>query len=73
MLHLLLAAASTAAAAIDSADTYPHPALAPPSLWPGAILIIIVVGLFATAAIVGPIVRVNMQETLDFLKPGARD
>jgi hypothetical protein len=38
------------------ADPQPHPAFPPPSRWPG-VMVIVVLGLFLAAAVVGPVVR----------------
>ena len=51
--------------AADSINAYPHPDLADPSNWPGVMLIIILVGFFGTAMVLGPIVRALMRDELD--------
>jgi hypothetical protein len=57
--------------AVETLDGYPHPDLAPASAWPGVMLIIIVLGFFATAAVLGPLVRAIMQHDLAPLEEGA--
>jgi hypothetical protein len=44
----------------DAVD--PHPDLAPAANWPGVVVIIIVIGFFGTAMVLGPIVRALMHE-----------
>jgi len=46
----------------DAVDSYPHPDLARPGNWPGVVVIIIVVGFFGTAMVLGPIVRAIMRD-----------
>lgn len=50
-------------AAADPPDPYPHPPLAAPASWPGVMVIIIVLGFFVLAMLVGPIVRATMRES----------
>ena len=38
----------------------PHPTLAEPAAWPG-VVVIAILGFFATAALLGPIVRATMR------------
>jgi hypothetical protein len=45
--------------ASDALD--PHPTLAPPAAWPG-VVVIVILGIFATAAVLGPIVRATMRD-----------
>jgi hypothetical protein len=42
-------------------DAYPHPVVPADSTWAGSV-VIIVVGLFVAAAVIGPIVRANTPE-----------
>jgi hypothetical protein len=45
-----------------SADAIdPHPSLAAPAAWPGVVVIVILLGFFATAVVLGPIVRATMR------------
>ena len=39
----------------------PHPTLAPSAAWPGVVVIVILLGFFATAVVLGPIVRATMR------------
>lgn len=48
--------------AVASVDAYPHPDLAPPSTWPGVMIIIILIGFIATAMVLGPVVRAIMED-----------
>ena len=57
--------------ASDAVDAYPHPELAPAASWPGVVVIIIVLGFFGTAMVLGPIVRAIMQQDLAPLDPPA--
>jgi hypothetical protein len=45
---------------IDSGES--HPTLAPVASWPGVVVIVILLGFIATAAILGPIVRATMRD-----------
>ena len=57
--------------AAEVVDAYPHPDLPAPAVWPGVMVIIIVMGFFATAAVLGPLVRALMREDLAPLDPPA--
>lgn len=46
----------------EPGDPYPHPDLPPAANWPGVMVIIIVIGFFGTAMVLGPIVRAIMEE-----------
>jgi hypothetical protein len=56
-IDLLLLAASS-----PDVDTFPHPALPTAASWPGVVVIVIVVGFFATAMVLGPVVRAIMGD-----------
>ena len=45
-----------------TADTFPHPHLSEDGSWAGAMAIIILLGFFLPAAVIGPIVRANTPE-----------
>jgi hypothetical protein len=49
------------ASAAHADDPVPHPVLPAPARWPGTMAIVIL-SMFAAAAVVGPIVRANMPE-----------
>ena len=43
-------------------DTFAHPTISEDGSWAGAMVIVILVGFFLTAAVIGPIVRANAPE-----------
>ena len=57
------ATGTEAAAHAPVADLQPHPTLSQDSSWAGG-MIIIVLGMFLAAAVIGPIVRANTPEEL---------
>jgi len=46
----------------EEADSFPHPVISEGWEWAGAMVIIILVGFFLPAAVIGPIVRANTPE-----------
>lgn len=62
MMHGHIQSFSRVLAATESIDAYPHPALPAAALWPGVMVIIILLGFIATAAVLGPIVRALMRD-----------
>jgi hypothetical protein len=52
-------------AAAPEVDSFPHPTLAPPASWPGVLVIVIILGFFATAAVLGPAIRAIMGDESD--------
>lgn len=65
VLLMCSAASFTLAAETDHlasvADTQPHPMLSQDGSWAG-VMVIIVLGMFLAAMVIGPIVRANMPE-----------
>ena len=55
------ARAETHTEAAGEADPHPHPVIPADSTWAGS-MVIILIGLFVAAAVIGPIVRANTPE-----------
>lgn len=56
---------NTIAMVAGLADPYSHPEAPAASTWPGVAIIIIVIFFFGTAAVLGPLARILMQEPIE--------
>ena len=60
--HAVSPTAHTATHHAAAEDNYPHPNISEDGSWAGVMVIIILLGFFLPAAVIGPIVRANTPE-----------